>query len=243
MSSRSQSRRRSRLPTIEVPVYNPLDYENLAQNVADRLMVQAPESLPLQARFMGAGVYALFYAGDFEPYAAIRYPDIDHPIYVSKADLEGARKGKRQLSSDPLAPLIDDGPYLVGRISDHQKSIEAVTNLRIEDFVCRYLRVTPVWITMAERLLIRRYRPIWNGCVDGFGLHDPGKDRSPIISWWDALHPGRAVALTWKSPIQYVRTYEQAVAQAKHCIEAPPEPIFVVDGDEDSTGDDVVPSE
>jgi hypothetical protein len=43
-----------------------------------------------------------------------------------------------------------------------------------------------------EAELIRRYKPIWNTVVDGFGNHDPGSGRSnQAKSPWDILHPGR----------------------------------------------------
>lgn len=76
----------------EYSVYNPLDYANLAKNVADKLMEAGPYKLPLE-RFNGAGVYALFYTGEFAPYLPIRSPDARQPIYVGKAVQEGARKG------------------------------------------------------------------------------------------------------------------------------------------------------
>ncbi len=47
-------------------------------------------------------------------------------------------------------------------------------------------------VVLVEAELIRRYQPLWNAVVDGFGNHDPGSGRyeqSP--SEWDVLHPGR----------------------------------------------------
>lgn len=214
----------------DYPIYNPLDYENLAKNVADKLMEEGPYPLPLKERFIGAGVYALFYTGDFLPYGPIRSPDATHPIYVGKAVPAGGRKGT---ALDPLEPLKDNGRYLYGRIADHVKSIRSVENLRVEDFLCRFLRVTPVWITMAERLLILRYLPIWNGGLDGFGLHDPGKERSPEVSWWDAMHPGRPRALEWKAKIQYTRTMEHAIAHLQEWLKSP-EPELTDDDAEQS---------
>lgn len=47
-------------------------------------------------------------------------------------------------------------------------------------------------ITAVEAQLIRRYTPLWNTIVDGFGNHDPGKGRyDQAPSEWDVLHPGR----------------------------------------------------
>jgi hypothetical protein len=43
-----------------------------------------------------------------------------------------------------------------------------------------------------EAELIRRYAPLWNSTIDGFGNHDPGAGRrEQAKSEWDVLHPGR----------------------------------------------------
>lgn len=57
-------------------VYDPLDYENLAKSVVNALFEKDLETLPLAEAFSGAGVYALYYSGDFKPYAPIA-PDFD----------------------------------------------------------------------------------------------------------------------------------------------------------------------
>lgn len=168
--------------------YNPLDYDNLTKNLVDELMRRPPHALPLPAEFNGAGVYALFYDGSFSPYKSLRSAKADRPIYVGKAVPEGARKGR---PTDDRAV----GKALYKRIAEHVSSIVATENLSLKDFQCRYLVVTPLWITMAERFLIENYRPLWNVCVEGFGIHDPGSGRyEGEISWWDALHPGRPFA-------------------------------------------------
>lgn len=201
----------------EFSEYNPLDYANLTQNCVDELMKRGPFPLPLTTRFPGAGVYALFYRGDFPPYAPIRSPDARHPIYVGKAIPPGGRKGR---VTAPGSTAISYS--LFGRLAEHVASIQAAENLEITDFWCRFLVVTPLWITMAERFLIEHYRPIWNVCLDGFGLHDPGSGRTPVISWWDALHPGRV----WKAEIRRTRTMDDAIAYLARCLEAPPaEPV------------------
>ena len=66
-----------------------------------------------------------------------------------------------------------------------------------------------------EAALIRRFKPLWNTVVDGFGNHDPGKGRyEQALSEWDALHPGRlwAKRLKGKSPsaervLDRIKTY------------------------------------
>jgi len=167
--------------------YDPLDYGNLTINLVRELMGRGPFTLPLKESFPGPGVYALFYKGNYAPYAPFVSPDASRPIYVGKAVQPGARKGS--------PPTSEGHTSLFGRIKEHVQSISAAKNLKLEDFECRYLVVVPLWITMAERFLIEHYRPLWNVCIEGFGLHDPGSGRRQgEASWWDALHPGRAWA-------------------------------------------------
>lgn len=45
--------------------YDPLDYDNLAKSVVDALLTAAEKSLPPENTFEGAGVYAIYYHGDF----------------------------------------------------------------------------------------------------------------------------------------------------------------------------------
>ena len=164
--------------------YDPLDYRNLTVSLVRELMGRSPARLPLATRFGGPGVYALFYDGDFKPYATLRSPDATRPMYVGKAVPPGARKG--------ATPADHSAPTLYNRIRQHTGSLEAAANLCVEDFTCRYLVVVPLWITMAERFLIEHYQPCWNVSIEGFGLHDPGKGRlQGLRPWWDTLHPGR----------------------------------------------------
>ena len=148
--------------------FNPLDYANLTKNVVDELMHQGPFTLPLERRFAGAGVYALFYSGNDPEYAAERSPDAQHPIYVGKAVPAGARKGV--LRNEPVL-----GTNLHDRLAEHASSIEAASDLRPADFLARYLVVEPLWIVMAEQFLITNFKPLWNLQLDGFGNHNPGK--------------------------------------------------------------------
>ena len=96
-------------------VYDPLDYANLTINLVRELMVRNPEPLPLKRRFEGAGVYAIFYEGAFEPYRSLRSPDADRPIYVGKAVPPGARKGAQDLDTS--------APKLYSRIREHARSM------------------------------------------------------------------------------------------------------------------------
>jgi hypothetical protein len=191
--------------------YNPLDYENLTRNLARELLRRGPFRLPLEQAFSGSGVYALFYSGDFELYQPVRSPDAAFPIYVGKAVPEGARKGKR--SRRP-------GTALFRRICEHVDSINQAGNLNIEDFQCRFLVVTPLWISMAERFLLEYFQPNWNVCLEGFGLHDPGKGRHQgEIPWWDVLHPGRS----WAHRLRQTRSEEEVIVRLQRFLaENPP---------------------
>ncbi|NRD53463.1 MULTISPECIES: Eco29kI family restriction endonuclease [Corallococcus] len=166
--------------------YNPLDYANLTKNCVDELMDRGPYTLELDTPFEGAGVYALFYKGKLGIYAPISSKKAQWPIYVGKAVPAGARKGAKETGASRS---------LYSRLRQHRESIKAADNLDPNDFLARYLVVTPLWITMAERFLIEHYQPVWNVCIEGFGNHDPGSGRHQgERSWWDTLHPGRGWA-------------------------------------------------
>lgn len=192
--------------------YNPLDYDNLTENLVRELMSRPAHELPLQQSFLGPGVYALFYNGDFEHYSELRSPKANRPIYVGKAEPPGGRKG--------ITRNVQVSRALYDRIREHCDSIAAADNLRIQDFKCRFLVVVPLWITMAERFLIERYRPAWNLCLEGFGIHDPGKGRyQGEASLWDVMHPGRP----WGSKLRQTRTTVDAVRDLRKFLEASPD--------------------
>ena len=74
----------------EIP-YNPLDKSNLGVSVADALIKRFNVALEDVEQFIGAGIYAIYYTGDFTPYRRLVTKGI--PIYVGKAVPPGARKG------------------------------------------------------------------------------------------------------------------------------------------------------
>ncbi len=177
--------------SIDEKPYNPLDYDNLGQSVADALLARVVVPLAPLAPFAGAGVYALYYTGDLELYAPLARRNhagrFALPIYVGKAVPSGARKGGRGVGIG--------GTALFKRLSEHAASIEQVRDLTSADFHCRFLVVEDIWIPLGESLLIARYQPLWNVLIDGFGNHDPGSGRSsgqrPL---WDMVHEGRSWA-------------------------------------------------
>jgi hypothetical protein len=174
-------------------VFNPLDKTNLAESVSDHLLKRPIVCLPPPKRFLGAGIYAIYYTGTFKPYRKIAESvltgaDTAIPIYVGKAVPAGSRKGGYGLGLDP-------GDVLFRRLCEHAASIQAAKNLELTDFQCRYLLVDDIWIPLGESLLIENFKPVWNIRVDGFGHHDQGKARrGQMKSAWDTLHPGRAWA-------------------------------------------------
>ncbi len=178
---------------IENP-FNPLDKKNLGTSVADALLESLPGPLPPKEKFIAAGVYAIYYTGNFHLYRKLA--DInksakdkqDVPIYVGKAIPSGGRKGG---TIEDVSP----GTVLYNRLVEHSESIEEAKNLELKDFYCRYLAVDDIWIPLGESLLIRMFSPLWNIMLDGFGNHDPGKGRyNQQISPWDIIHPGRSWA-------------------------------------------------
>lgn len=172
--------------------YNPLDKVNLAKSIELEVLTRQPVPFSEVAEARGAGVYVIYYFGDFQPYASIAASNsggvFKQPIYIGKAIPKGGRKGG--ISADSSA-----GRALSDRLGQHQSSIEQAENLRIEDFVVRFLTVDDIWIPLGENMLIETFKPLWNRAIDGFGNKDPGRRRSnQYKSPWDVLHPGRKFA-------------------------------------------------
>jgi hypothetical protein len=170
---------------LKPPPYNPLDKSKLGESVANALLESPLRLLPPEP-FLGAGVYAIYYMGDFPSYGVLaRETPPSKPIYVGKAVPKGARKGH-------VEPDVTSGDTLFQRLKEHADSVEEV-GLGRTNFRCRYLVVDDIWIPLGESLLIRRFRPVWNVLLDGFGNHDPGGKRvTGKTSRWDMVHPGRS---------------------------------------------------
>nr|WP_240906801.1 Eco29kI family restriction endonuclease [Pseudomonas aeruginosa] len=164
----------------------------MGASVAEALLTKEVHPLGDLPVFEGAGIYAIYYTGDFASYAQVSRLNVDGkfmlPIYVGKAVPPGARMG----ASLELAA----GKVLHKRLKEHAESIKAAENLDINDFHCRFLVVDDIWIPLGESLIIARFTPVWNSLIDGFGNHNPGKGRhAGMRPRWDVLHPGREWAL------------------------------------------------
>ena len=124
--------------------FNPLDKRHLGASVANALLESETYPLPPEP-FIGAGVYALYYLGDFPAYEVLaevnRNGQYACPIYVGKAVPDGARKGGQGDDVDP-------GTALFKRLTDHAKSLHAATKLKLEDIRCRIKSQDDIWITM-----------------------------------------------------------------------------------------------
>ncbi|MBD1552772.1 Eco29kI family restriction endonuclease [Pseudomonas typographi] len=177
--------------TGNVIPFNPLDKKNLGASVAEALLSKEVHPLGDIPVFNGAGVYAIYYTGDFAAYERLailnRNGQFMLPIYVGKAVPAGARMG---------GDLGTPGRVLHKRLKEHADSIKAAENLEIKDFHCRFLVVDDIWIPLGESLIISRFTPLWNSLIDGFGNHNPGKGRhAGMRPRWDVLHPGRGWAM------------------------------------------------
>jgi hypothetical protein len=198
--------------------FNPLDKRNLGESVGQAMLRQPVVPMTNLVSFDGAGIYAIYYRGNFPAYRdiAMRNQDgsFNAPIYVGKAVPKGARKGG-DLEASP-------GKVLYNRLAQHSRSIEEASNLRLADFYCRYLIVDDIWIPLGESLLIAKFDPLWNKLIDGFGNHDPGKGRhAGLRPRWDVLHPGRP----WADRCQpRSETADQIVREAMDYLRNNPPP-------------------
>jgi len=204
--------------------FNPLDKRHLGESVGQAMLRQAVVPMTELQGFDGAGVYAIYYSGNFPGYDAIALRNRDGrfnaPIYVGKAVPKGARKGG-DLEATP-------GKVLYSRLMQHARSIEEATNLNLADFHCRYLIVDDIWIPLGESLLIAKFDPLWNKLIDGFGNHDPGSGRhAGLRPRWDVLHPGRPWADRCKPREE---TAEQIIREARDYLRnnPPPEDVSMI---------------
>ena len=148
--------------------------------------------LPLQERFLGTGVYALYYTGNnkiYRRYAELNRLEYKYPVYVGKAVPRGWRQSR--ISDDITKPSAE----LYSRIREHTRNIDRVAGIDQKDFSCRFMIFESEGSDMIgtiEAALIKLNRPLWNSSLDGFGNRTPGKGRfNQAKSDWDVIHPGR----------------------------------------------------
>lgn len=197
-------------PIRKLVAYNPLAKRELGASVAKSLLEQPISILPPEEIFEGAGIYAIYYIGDFPAYGFIREANENNrwslPIYVGKAVPKGARKGGFGLDIEP-------GTVLYSRLREHADTLVGA-GFDLKDFACRYLSVEDIWIPLSENLLIEMFQPLWNSLLDGFGNHDPGSGRyGGMRPPWHVVHPG----IQWAAKCQQ---HAKSPAEFLHEIDA-----------------------
>jgi len=184
----------------ELHIFRSRKFRGVVHDAVRLLNKTHVHALPPVGSFVGGGVYALYYLGDYALYAKLSQANRQNcrePIYVGKAVPPGWRMARVGTTA---------ARALYGRLREHARSIGHARNLHVHDFKCRFMILDSVegdLIVPVEAELIRKYKPIWNTVVDGFGNHDPGSGRyNQAKSEWDVLHPGRPWAdrLTGKAP-------------------------------------------
>jgi len=175
---------------LQLHTFNSPGYQSIVDQVVKFFGKTPVHSLPPPVNFPGAGVYAIYCLGDSKYYqhfgVANREQCLD-PIYVGKAVPRGWRTGRVQTS--------DNEQPLCSRLREHGRSIAHGAGLVVDDFRCRFVILGGMetdLISSVESQMIRKFDPLWNTTVDGFGNHDPGSGRhNQARSEWDVLHPGR----------------------------------------------------
>lgn len=178
---------RRRVTPVQAPDrYNPLDPKEIGRSLREKLEQQEALTFPPE-KFAGAGLYAIYWAGDHPLYARLRGTFV--PLYVGKAEAGNSSYGfEPDYTRDKLWRRIEKHSKSVSEVS---RTDEADT-LNLTDFRVRFLCLEDAWIVLGERALLAEYRPVlWNTIMNGFGSNPPGTARRNARSVWDTVHPGR----------------------------------------------------
>lgn len=177
---------------IENHIFYSPAFKGIVTQSVDFFLGTPVHVVPPPVRFVGTGVYALYISeGEhiYRTFAELNRDQLVQPIYVGKAVPRGWRQGRVEDSGSTA---------LYSRLREHSRSITQAENLELANFRCRFIVLSgdeSNLIGAVEAELIRRYEPLWNSVIDGFGNHDPGKGRyQQAKSEWDTLHPGRVWA-------------------------------------------------
>ena len=180
--------------------FDPFEPRTMGRMVALAMLAQPRMPLGGLSDTYGSGVYAIYYEGNHPSYEPISRTET--PIYVGKADPADA---------DASTPR-EQGARLTGRLQEHASTIATVQEyaethtlpdglhpISLSDFRCRRLVCATNAQLVAERHLIRIFRPLWNSETKtcwGMSKHgDKSSTRSNKRSPWDVVHPGRDWAL------------------------------------------------
>jgi len=182
-------------PSLEAHTYRDGAFKALIESACSFFAATPIHTLPPSFNFNGTGVYGIYYRGDFEhykPLSSLNSSKLIHPIYIGKAVPKGWRQSRIS------AEAVTKSTELSTRLRQHASSIRSVSNLNLSHFYCRFMILEAYssdMIGTLEAALIKRFRPLWNSSLDGFGNHDPGSGRyEQAKSDWDVLHAGRSWA-------------------------------------------------
>ena len=110
------------------------------------------------------GVYLIYYVGQTSPYGDRVKPSQVQPIYVGKSNTD-----------------------ILRRLDDHLSKIEPAKDLKVTDFVVRFMRTDiKIYVRAIEDALIEYYNPLWNKNSVKFSF---GNARDPDNNWY-AYHIG-----------------------------------------------------
>ena len=180
--------------------FDPSDPKIVGRMVSIALLAQPMVPLQSIQPAYGAGVYAIYYAGDHPLYT--RISGTETPIYIGKADpANGDASTPREQGSKLTARLIEHAGT-IGTAERYAADVGLPPDLapiQLVDFTCRRLVCATNAQLVAERHLIRTFWPVWNSDTKacwGMSKHgDAAKTRRNKRSPWDVVHPGRLWAL------------------------------------------------
>lgn len=128
------------------------------------------------------GVYLIYYVGQTSPYGDRVKPSQVQPIYVGKS--------KRDI---------------LGRLDDHRSKIARAKDLKVTDFVVRFMRMDDkTYVSSIEDTLIEYYNPLWNDPTVKFSFGNSDDEDNN----WNKYHVAKDED-TRKDMIKRVRKYDQ----------------------------------
>jgi len=155
---------------LQLHTFSSPGYQSIVDQAVEFFGKTPVHSLPPPVNFPGVGVYAIYYFGEFECYQHLvvaNRKQCRFPIYVGKAVPRGWRTGRVHTS--------DNEQHLYSRLREHERSIAHGAGFVAGDFRCRFVILGEMetdLISSIESRMIRKFDPLWNTTVDGFGNHD-----------------------------------------------------------------------
>ena len=128
------------------------------------------------------GVYLIYYVGQTSPYGDRVKPSQVQPIYVGKSNTD-----------------------ILGRLDDHLLKITRAKDLKVTDFVVRFMRMDiKIYVRAIEDALIEYYDPLWNNKSVKFSF---GNAKDPNNNWY-AYHVDKVKRLR-REMMKRIRVYKK----------------------------------